>query len=306
MVTINKLLNPKYSDKMAAFDYDWTIVNPKGGKTFPLIVDDWEWYSSNVKNIIRDYYNNGFMIVIFTNQSKKWKYKQINKVCRLLCVPIYIVIANSKQYYKPNIDLFTEFIGEHKINTKESFFVGDAIGRKTDYSDSDKVFAENIGIQYYSPETIFLSKIKFNIPTINVCSNSIIILVGYPGSGKTTLAESICNTGDYIHINSDEFKSNTNKMIQYASKHMNNNQSIIFDATNSSIKKRNMYINLSNKHNFKTVCIHLTTQLSTCFKYNKLREKSIPKIAYSVYNKYFEEPTESEGFKLYTIDILKI
>ena len=78
MVIINKLLNPKYSDKMAAFDYDWTIVNPKGGKTFPLIVDDWEWYSSNVKNIIRDYYNNGFMIVIFTNQSKNFWRKNMD------------------------------------------------------------------------------------------------------------------------------------------------------------------------------------------------------------------------------------
>ena len=37
-------------------------------------------------------------------------------------------------------------------------FLGDALGRKTDFSDSDKVFAETIGIKYYSPEGIFRNK----------------------------------------------------------------------------------------------------------------------------------------------------
>ena len=211
---IYELLNPQYSNKMAAFDYDWTLVNPKGGKTFPLIIDDWEWYSSNIKTIIRQYYNDGYMIVIFTNQSKKWKYSQIKTVCRLLCVPTFIVIANTKEYYKPNIDLFTKFIGDNKIILNDSFFIGDALGRQTDYSDSDKVFAENIGIKYDSPENIFLNKHKFTIPKLEInLKNKIIIMVGYPGSGKTSIANSINNC---IHINSDDFKSNSNNMIKYS------------------------------------------------------------------------------------------
>ncbi len=103
---IYKLLNPTYSNKMAAFDYDWTLVNPREGKTFPLLVEDWEWYSSNVKTKIRNYHNDGYMIVIFTNQSKQWKHEQIKIVCKLLCIPIFIVIATNKLYYKPNVDLF--------------------------------------------------------------------------------------------------------------------------------------------------------------------------------------------------------
>ena len=54
------------------------------------------------------------------------------------------------------------------------------------------------------------------------------------------------------------------------------------------------------------ICIHLTTKLSTCYKYNKLRDNPVPKIAYSIYNKYFEEPTESEGFTLYKLNYLTI
>ena len=52
---------------MVAFDYDWTIVNPCGGKTFPTDVDDWEWLSPTVPATIKKFYDLGHMIVIFTN-----------------------------------------------------------------------------------------------------------------------------------------------------------------------------------------------------------------------------------------------
>ena len=42
----------------------------------------------------------------------------------------------------------------------------------------------------------------------------IIIMMGYPGSGKTTIAQEICNDPNYIHIKGDDYKSNTSKMIK--------------------------------------------------------------------------------------------
>lgn len=95
------------------------------------------------------------MIVIFTNQSKPWKCEQIKKVANTLNIPLFIVIANEKPDYKPNPILFNCLMGENTINKEASFFVGDALGRKTDFADSDRVFAENIGIQWFSPESIF-------------------------------------------------------------------------------------------------------------------------------------------------------
>ena len=44
-------------EKMASFDYDWTLVNPKDGKTFPSSIDDWEWFSPTVPKIITKYYD---------------------------------------------------------------------------------------------------------------------------------------------------------------------------------------------------------------------------------------------------------
>jgi len=286
---------------MASFDYDWTIVNPKEGKTFPKSIDDWEWFSPSVVTTIQGYYEQGFMIVIFTNQSKSWKVDQIKLVCKNLKIPLFIVIATDKKEYKPNISLFDTFISRSTINKEESFFVGDALGRPTDFSDSDKVFAENIGIKYIAPEKIFLSNKIIEIPEIPLLDDrEIIIMVGYPGSGKTTISTELCKHDNYIHMKGDLFKSNTEKMIKASLEFIKLGNSIVFDATHSSIKKRNLFIQLASKYEYRVRCIHLVTPLDISYKRNKLREdkKQVPKIAYSVYTKHYEEPTEGEGFEL--------
>jgi bifunctional polynucleotide phosphatase/kinase len=144
-----------HKEKMAAFDYDWTLVKPKNGKIFPSNINDWQWLYPNIPEKIKKYYKDGYMIVIFTNQSKLWKHQQIQVVAKILEIPIFVVVATDKCDYKPNAILLDILIGNNKIDKKESFFVGDALGRKTDFSDSDKLFAENIGICCYSPEKIF-------------------------------------------------------------------------------------------------------------------------------------------------------
>jgi len=154
--TIYNINNAVHREKMAAFDFDWTLVSPKDGKTFPLNLDDWVWLYPNIPEKIKKYYDDGFMIVIFTNQSKFWKHEQIQIVAKSLDIPIFVVIATEKCDYKPNTILFNNLLeNNNKINKEVSFFVGDALGRKSDFSDSDKVFAENIGICCYSPESIF-------------------------------------------------------------------------------------------------------------------------------------------------------
>mgnify|MGYP001319320645 FL=1 len=127
-------------------------------------------------------------------------------------------------------------------------------------------------------------------------------MVGYPGSGKTTIANNICKNDNYIHISGDIYKTSS-KMKKSALEYILQKKSIIFDATHSSIKKRLEFINFGNKYNYEIKCIHITTSLEISYKRNKTRndEKQVPKIAYSVYKKYYEEPTEIEGFTLYTI-----
>ena len=191
--TIYNMNNAVHREKMASFDYDWTLVSPKGGRTFPTNIDDWEWLYPSIPDKIKDYYASGFMIVIFTNQSKLWKHEQIKNVMKSLEIPVFIVVATDKCEYKPNASLLHELIGNNKIKKDKSFFIGDAIGRQHDYSDSDKVFAENIGIPCYCPEQIFHTATEIvAIPPIPLTDEKqLIIMMGYPGSGKSTIAKKI-------------------------------------------------------------------------------------------------------------------
>ena len=301
---ILKTKSPSLRTKMAAFDYDWTLVHPMDGKTFPTNIHDWQWMYSHIPRVIKDYYEKGYMIVIFTNQSKDWKCEQIRIVLEKLEVPLYAVIARDKTEYKPNPILFDILVGEHCIDKTQSFFVGDALGRTSDFSDSDKVFANHIGISYQSPEHFFGSKpSEIILPEIKLSNQpEIIIMMGYPGSGKSTIAKMICEKNNYIHIQGDIYKT-LKKMIKAAIEPMQQKRSIVFDATNSKDSKRKEYIDCANKLNYQVTCIHVTTSLEDSYKRNLLRQDkdSVPRIAYSVYKKHFVEPSEKEGFRLITI-----
>lgn len=58
----------KSSEFIAAFDLDHTIIKPKSGNKFPKDSDDWVLLDS-VSKKINELYNNGYKIVIFTNQA---------------------------------------------------------------------------------------------------------------------------------------------------------------------------------------------------------------------------------------------
>jgi bifunctional polynucleotide phosphatase/kinase len=305
---IYNLNNATLREKMAAFDYDWTLVCPKNGKTFPSNIDDWEWLYPSIPNKLKNYYENGYMIVVFTNQSKLWKHEQLQIVMNTLNIPIFIVVATEKSEYKPNRILFDTLLGNsvNTINKSQSFYVGDALGRKSDFADSDKIFAENIGIRVNPPEEIFhvsAHNETLEMPSIPLSTNpEIIIMMGYPGSGKSTIAKEICQNENYIYIEGDVYKTSA-KMIKTALPHIKEKKSIVFDATHSSCKKRKEYIELAQKYNYDVMCIHVATSMEIAYKRNKLRpdEKQVPKIAYSVYTKHYETPTENEGFRLVVV-----
>jgi len=87
----------RFRQNLACFDYDGTIIKPKGKNNIvPKDIDDWLWLRDNVPEILKKLYNNKYAIVIFTNQSKKWKKDQIINVLSLLDIPIMVNIAFEK------------------------------------------------------------------------------------------------------------------------------------------------------------------------------------------------------------------
>ena len=303
--TIYNINKAQLKAKIAAFDYDHTLVCPKEGKTMPSDVEDWMWMYPNIPEQLKRYNDEGYSVVIFTNQSKSWKVIQIQYVAHTLKIPLFIVVASDKCDYKPNPVLYDVLVGSAKVDKEQSFFVGDALGGKGDWADSDKVFAQNIGFKCFSPEKIFAPKQEdeqktVEIPELNLSdSKQVIIMVGYPGSGKSTVAKNICANTRFALIQGDVYKTSP-KMLKAASEQVKEGKSVVFDATNSSSKKRSEYIEFAKKHNMKVVCVHMTTSLEVSYKRNKERDPDlqVPKIAYSVYTKHFVNPSTEEGVEL--------
>jgi bifunctional polynucleotide phosphatase/kinase len=299
--TIYNINKAQMKAKIASFDYDHTLVCPKDGKTMPSNVEDWKWLYPNIPDELKRYNDDGFTIVVFTNQSKPWKVIQIQYVMQTLQIPVFIVVASDKCDYKPNPILYDVLCGTFKVDKEQSFFVGDALGGKGDWADSDKVFAQNIGLKCQSPEVFFGIKQEqeiVEIPKLKLSeSQQVIIMVGYPGSGKSTIAKSICEDERFVIVQGDVHKTSP-KMIKAALPCVKEGKSIVFDATNSSSKKRSEYLAFAKKHNMSVTCIHVSTSLETSYARNKLRDADaqVPKIAYSVYTKHFENPSSDEGF----------
>jgi bifunctional polynucleotide phosphatase/kinase len=284
-------------EKMAMFDYDWTLVKPISNGTFSKSLDDWRWITEKVPEILQKYYDKGYCIVIISNQTRntKMKLQQITNVLSTLPIPSLIAVGYEDIDKKPNRTMFDIIKKNKKINMKKSFYVGDALGRQGDWSDNDKKFAENINIkQIYSPDDLFTITNDKKIIIKAYDKQEIIVLVGYPGSGKTTIANTF-DSKKYMVINGDIFKT-SKKMIKESEKYIKNNLSIIFDATNPSIEKRKEYIDFANSKNIPIRCINVETDITTAMFRNNKRDKVIPKITYYVFRKKYVKPTIEEGF----------
>ncbi|KAL2944553.1 Polynucleotide 3'-phosphatase ZDP [Bienertia sinuspersici] len=113
--------------------------------------------------------------VIYTNESNidRWKNKRqkavdsklgrLNNFINLVKVPIQVYIAcgfgPDDPYRKPKTGMWhvmeKHFNSGIPIDMEESFYVGDAAGRKNDHSDADIKFAQDIGLKFYYPEDFF-------------------------------------------------------------------------------------------------------------------------------------------------------
>ena len=278
----------KKRDAFAIFDFDWTIVKPKDGRRFPKDKDDWQWLRSSVCVVVKRYYQKKYKIVFVTDQTKEWKIDMIKDVVKELNIPITALIAMKKDFSKPNPQFFLENFKDEYDNTK-SFYVGDAAGRDGDWSEKDKVFATNIGVQFYTPEEIFpLDKIKTKAIRTKQ-HKEVIIMIGYPGSGKTTIAKSM---NGYIRIDGDALKTPIN-MIKEAEKYIGTH-SVIFDATNPTKERRALFIDFAKNHNVPVRCIWISASIDTAMEQNKEREIRVPDVVFYVFRKKFEEPTNEE------------
>ncbi|PNH07342.1 Bifunctional polynucleotide phosphatase/kinase [Tetrabaena socialis] len=162
--------DPEPNDKIAAFDLDGTLVNTKSGAQFPRDDLDFKWYNKNVADKLQSYHEQGYKIVIFSNQNgiksaitgkaaEKLKGRVDLIVAELNC-PVQVFAATLEDNFrKPASGMWEYFCrncnGGVRPNLASSFFVGDAAGRPADFASSDKEFAEAIGLPFRVPEDEF-------------------------------------------------------------------------------------------------------------------------------------------------------
>ena len=334
----NKKDNKDRKIPVAAFDLDHTLIKPKNGRTHPKDKDDFMLFDSKVIDLLNEYYNKNYEIVIFSNQDnliKKIEKKEIvlNRIDTLRKmlvkdnIDLNVFISTSKDFCrKPNTGMWNYFIkkANYQIDFKKSFYVGDAAGRlkdkknKKDFSCSDRMFASNIGINFYTPEVFFLKEKdrEYTMPNLaqelfvdiedknpdikDLTKYSVIILVGAPASGKSTLSKKLGS--DYNILSNDEIKSKS-KLKKRLEENCKLQKKIIIDNTNSKVSNRKEYLDIINKYYKKTdiCCIIMNINKDQSFFLNNFRckvnkEPRLPDVVIHSYFKYYEEPLITEGF----------
>jgi bifunctional polynucleotide phosphatase/kinase len=140
--------------RIAAFDFDSTLITTASGKTFSRDASDWKWWHSSVPGRLKELHAEGFLVAIISNQGgislkpdpKTVKSDQkrladfktkVTAVFNHLDFPISIYAATSRDHYrKPRTGMWNEVLEDYDLGDAESIdlensvFVGDAGGRE--------------------------------------------------------------------------------------------------------------------------------------------------------------------------------
>lgn len=276
--------------KAIAFDLDWTLTYGRKG-LYPREAQDIYLMPGREKKLI-ELARKGWGFVIYTNQLCKSAKEIAMKKARVLTA--YNLIKNignvavfmatgDDEFRKPNIGMHNKFKELYK--TKVYTMVGDAAGRPQDHSDSDLEFAKNNELRFLVPENVF--KVEMcGVPQ----EKTLVILMGMPGSGKTTTYKKYLEPKGYIHINQDTLKTAA-KVYNATYEAMQQGLNICLDNTNASEEKRKVYYELAEEYGYQIKIWYLVRD---GYGWNKLRESRVPDIAYHMYFKHLSFPTDYE------------
>lgn len=279
------------SNRVAAFDLDWTIVRNIRGK-FPKDVNDWAFLPNRISTL-KAYHDAGYTLVIFTNQGYKGgllpiMIQRINNIIRSLhqesIIPLVFAATGPDSIYrKPNPNMWTilqQYVPG--IDITNSLFVGDAAGRPQDHSADDLGFARNNGLTFYTPEQIFPNN-QVVIPD----TQAMFIFVGMPGSGKSTYYQQNLQPRGWVHANQDTLKTAA-AVLSTVRTALASGQSVAVDATNPGAGKRREYIDLAIQYQVPTMILYFVRD---GHPWNAMRPNPVPNIAYNMYYKNLIEPT---------------
>lgn len=140
--------------RVAAFDFDSTLVVSASGRKFGGDASDWKWWHGSVPGRLKSLHDEGYLVAVVSNQGgislkpdpKTIKSDQkrladfkskVAAVFNQLDFPISVYAATSRdQWRKPRSGMWEELLDDHDLDNADlldleaSFFVGDAGGRE--------------------------------------------------------------------------------------------------------------------------------------------------------------------------------
>lgn len=139
---------------------------------------------------------------------------------------------------------------------------------------------------------------------------TVYVMVGIPGSGKSTYAKKLEANGavwvslDVIRDNQVAKSGTRNEKkvfsegLRQMKKALEDGKDVICDSTNVYPEKREKYLKEAKKYNAKCVAFFINTDKKTCLERNSLREGNakVPAIAIHSLAKKLVPPTIEEGF----------
>ncbi|KAF8212218.1 polynucleotide kinase 3 phosphatase-domain-containing protein [Mycena galopus ATCC 62051] len=343
-------LTPLSSTKVAAFDLDGTVIQSEGFKAPPLT---WHWWHTCVAAKLTEASNGGYAVVLISNQAglfsakKKndWKQKLGLIAAAVPQLPFRVFAATGKdKYRKPMVGMWEELEKLYaedgiQIDKTSSFFVGDAAGRdypknpgkKKDFASTDRKWAENVGIPFFTPEEYFLGQeldpnftmkgfSASSLPTLPLYTPSstpllpspptqeLVLFVGYPCLGKTTFYRQYFEPADYLHINQDTLKTR-DKCVKAVQEALAAGKKCVVDNTNRDVFTRRYYIDVAKKLGVPVRCMLFTGSVELAWHNNLYRSlglppsvvarepprEMLPRAAFKTFKDSFEEPKLSEG-----------
>ena len=181
-------------------------------------------------------------------------------------------------------------MAESRLNTPEEFFLNE----KSDYP--------KIVNKLHDYDKNNNDHIKYDL---SPNSKEVIVLIGSPGSGKSTFTENYLVPKGYIRINQDNLKSKE-KVLKCLSKNINEGKKIVIDSTNPQKNTRSEYIKICKENNYPIrafvfqVSKELAMHLNNLRAINKKRQHysgHVNNIPIHAFFKNYQEPKISEGFK---------
>ena len=143
--------------------------------------------------------------------------------------------------------------------------------------------------------------------------NTLYIMVGLPGSGKSTYAKEFIKDQQVEYLSSDSLRavfgknesdqSVTPKVFGHiktkVDEYLRDNKNVLVDATNVNRKERNDYINTAKKYNSKVVAVVFKMDRNGLIARNKKRGdeggRVVPDWVIDKMLNKFEEPDFNEG-----------